>query len=122
MGQEGVAIRVIVATPARTCSQKIANLQAGIKVILRASLCFALLRSASSAAGATMGTDEVKDAQEASPEHKWVLCVDDDVLLYVTFLEDLISSMQEDATVFMATGLLLLTFHIPMLLCMRSRD
>ena len=44
-------------------------------------------------------------AQAASLEHHWVLCVDDDVLLYETFLEDLIRSMQQHPAAFMATGL-----------------
>ena len=42
--------------------------------------------------------------QGASAEHQWVLCVDDDVLLYETFLEDLIRSMQQRPSFFMATG------------------
>ena len=42
--------------------------------------------------------------QKASAEHQWVLCVDDDVLLYDTFLEDLITSMQQRPSFFMATG------------------
>ena len=42
--------------------------------------------------------------QEASAEHQWVLCVDDDVLLYETFLENLITSMQQRPSFFMATG------------------
>lgn len=32
MGSGGVAIRTLIAPAAKTCSQKIANLQAGIKV------------------------------------------------------------------------------------------
>ncbi len=42
--------------------------------------------------------------QGASAEHQWVLCVDDDVMLYETFLEDLIRSMQHCPSFFMATG------------------
>ena len=42
--------------------------------------------------------------QGACAEHRWVLCVDDDVLLYETFLEDLIRSMQQRPSFFMATG------------------
>ncbi|CAL5219139.1 g915 [Coccomyxa viridis] len=68
----GSAVRIVVAPAAKTCSQKIANLQAGI--------------------------------EGASAEHQWVLCVDDDVLLYEAFLEDLIRSMQQRPSFFMATG------------------
>ena len=42
--------------------------------------------------------------QEALPEHAWVLCLDDDVLVYENFLEELVHDMQQNPTASMATG------------------
>ena len=42
--------------------------------------------------------------QEASSEHEWVLCLDDDVLVHERFLEDLVHDMQQNPAASMATG------------------
>lgn len=105
MCKSGVAVRIVIAPAARTCSQKIANLQAGIKVVLLTALLSSLQASIGcNLVASQRAASRPCDIQEASAEHQWVLCVDDDVLLYETFLEDLITSMQQRPSFFMATG------------------
>ncbi|EIE26447.1 hypothetical protein COCSUDRAFT_58985 [Coccomyxa subellipsoidea C-169] len=43
-------------------------------------------------------------AQRANPKHKWILCLDDDVLLHPTTLNDLVAAAEADPTSFMVTG------------------
>ena len=40
----------------------------------------------------------------ARPEHKWVLCLDDDIELHPRSLADLVAAAEADPHVFMATG------------------
>lgn len=40
----------------------------------------------------------------ARPEHKWVLCLDDDIELHPRSLGDLVAAAEADSHVFMATG------------------
>ena len=42
--------------------------------------------------------------QEASYEHEWMLCLDDDVLVHESFLEDLVHDMRQNPAAYMATG------------------
>ena len=43
-------------------------------------------------------------AQAACKQHKWVLCLDDDVLLHPSSLADLVAAVEADPEAFMATG------------------
>ena len=40
----------------------------------------------------------------ALPEHKWVLCLDDDIELHPRSLADLVAAAEADPHTFMATG------------------
>lgn len=40
----------------------------------------------------------------ARPEHKWVLCLDDDIELHPRSLADLVAAAEADPHIFMATG------------------
>ena len=42
--------------------------------------------------------------QAANQSHKWVLCLDDDVQLHPTTLDDLVSAAEADPCSFMLTG------------------
>ncbi len=42
--------------------------------------------------------------QAANQTHKWVLCLDDDVLLHPTTLDDLVAAAEGDPCGFMVTG------------------
>ncbi len=104
----GSAVRIVVAPAAKTCSQKIANLQAGIEVSTLLTPAVSPNMSLFSALYECLMPESMEMSREymqgASAEHQWVLCVDDDVLLYEAFLEDLIRSMQQRPSFFMATG------------------
>lgn len=54
-----------------------------------------------------MRTELTDLVQAASPQSSYVLCVDDDVCLHPTTLQDTVSSLEDSAHAFMATGMLL---------------
>lgn len=44
--------------------------------------------------------------QSANPAHKWVLCLDDDIHLHPSTLDDLVAAAEAEPFIFMVTGAL----------------
>ncbi len=94
------ALRIIISQAATSNSQKICNLQTGIRVRFTSG-------SASWHAGFQIRMPSMQllaGMQAACREHKWVLCLDDDVLLHPGSLADLVAAAEADPSAYMATG------------------